>query len=229
MKDLTDITFILDRSGSMQDLKSDVIGGFAQFVEEQQKVGGNAVLSLVQFDDQYESVFSSMPIANVSPKLNFQPRGMTALRDAVGRTVNAIGNRLANLPESERPSKVIIAIFTDGYENASHEFSQQQIKDMIEHQQGKYQWKFLFLGANIDSFAAAQSYGISSLTMTNYKPSSLGMRSAIGAMCSYTSSVRSGATPQALNAIYQKTEDELANNVTITSGSSGSSGTASSK
>ena len=112
MKNKTDITIILDRSGSMESVKTDTIGGFNSFLSEQQKVTGEASLSLVQFDDQYEVVYLDKDI-NSADKLTeatFQPRGMTALYDAIGRTINSVGQRLSSTPENERPDKVIFVI-----------------------------------------------------------------------------------------------------------------------
>ena len=144
MKDKADITIILDRSGSMESVKDDTIGGFNSFLAEQQKVAGEAVLSLVQFDDQYEVVYQDKDIraADRLTEATFQPRGMTALLDAVGRTINAVGQRLASLPETERPDKVVLVIMTDGFENSSHEFSAAKISARSwNSENGRYEKK----------------------------------------------------------------------------------------
>ena len=180
MKDKTDITVILDRSGSMNSVKDDTIGGFNNFLEEQQKVDGEAVLSLVQFDDQYEVVYLDKNIGSADrlTGATFQPRGMTALYDAVGRTINSVGNRLANLPETERPNHVLFVILTDGFENASKEFSASKITEMITRQRGVYNWEFMFIGANQDAVLSAKEIGIPAYTALTYAPNTEGVRAA---------------------------------------------------
>lgn len=161
MKDYTDITVVLDRSGSMETVKEATINGFDEFVQMQRKQGDNAGLTLVQFDNEYENVWNGMHIATVpSIKNLYQPRGMTALLDAIGRTINETGARLARLPESQRPNKVIMVIMTDGFENASREFTREKIFEMIRHQESKYNWSFIFLGANQDAIATATNLGM---------------------------------------------------------------------
>jgi len=170
MKNKTDITIILDRSGSMGSVKDDTIGGFNNFLEEQQKVEGEASLSLVQFDDQYEVVYMDKDI-NSADKLTeatFQPRGMTALFDAVGRTINSTGQRLAGLSEVERPNKVVFIILTDGFENASKEFRASKISEMINHQRNNYNWEFMFIGANQDAVLSAKEIGIPASAALTY-------------------------------------------------------------
>lgn len=189
----TEIVCIIDRSGSMESIKTDAIGGFNTFLESQKKLPGRAFLSLVLFDHEY-----IMPIQNADLRLvkpltekTFVPRGTTALLDAVGRTINDVGSRLANMPEKERPEKVIICILTDGYENASHEFSRGQIKKMIEHQQNKYQWEFIFLAANQDAFAETGGLGISRKMAFNFEANSAGTRSAYEKMNTIVEHLRS--------------------------------------
>ncbi|CAN5485090.1 VWA domain-containing protein [soil metagenome] len=184
MKDKTDITIILDRSGSMSSVKDDTIGGFNNFLGEQQKVEGEAVLSLVQFDDQYEVVYLDKDI-NSADKLTdetFQPRGMTALFDAVGRTINSVGNRLAVLPEAERPNQVLFVIFTDGFENSSQEFNAAKISEMITHQRNVYKWEFMFIGANQDAVLSAQEIGIPAAAALTYAANEEGTRAAYSMM-----------------------------------------------
>jgi uncharacterized protein YegL len=157
--DLTDITLVVDRSGSMQARREDAEGGVNSFIEQQAKEPGEAVLTLLQFDTEYELVHNGVPVQDV-PAYELVPRGMTALLDAVGRAINETGARLAKMKEAERPGLVIFVINTDGLENSSREFTKTQIKEMIEHQQKQYKWHFTFLGADQDAFAEAGGLGI---------------------------------------------------------------------
>lgn len=157
--DLTDITMVIDRSGSMQSIQSDAEGGINSFIEQQQQEPGEANVTLVQFDTDYEFVHSGVPIRQI-PAFKLVPRGSTALLDAVGRAVNETGARLAAMDESQRPGLVVFVIVTDGEENSSREFTRDQIRTMVEHQQSAYKWQFTFLAANQDAFAAGGSMGI---------------------------------------------------------------------
>jgi len=152
-KNLTEIVAIIDRSGSMQNLSSDTIGGFNSFIESQKNTEGRALITRVQFDDEYQIDYQGVDV-NEAPLLDessYTPRGTTALFDAVGRTVNTIGQRLAATPEHERPGQVIFVIITDGLENASKEFGSRadggsKLRDMVNHQIEKYSWQFIYLG-----------------------------------------------------------------------------------
>lgn len=167
---LTDITIILDRSGSMAAMWDQTIEGVNKFISEQQKEPGEATVTLIQFDDQYQLDFQGKPIKDVlflNPE-TYVPRGMTALHDAIGKTINDVGQRLAGLPEEERPEKVMIIIQTDGLENSSREFNGPKIKEMIEHQQAKYNWAFQFIAAGQDAIITGASIGISSQHTLSY-------------------------------------------------------------
>lgn len=205
MKDKTDITIILDRSGSMQSVKTDTIGGFNSFLEEQQKVSGEASLSLVQFDDQYETVYTDKDINSAAQltEATFQPRGMTALYDAIGRTINATGQRLANLPEAERPNKVLFVIMTDGFENSSQEFKAARISEMINHQRNLYKWEFMFIGANQDAVLSAQEMGIPTQAALTYTANAAGTVAAFGSMAEKVALYR-----QSSNAVALQFNDE---------------------
>lgn len=165
--DLTDVTVILDRSGSMTSCREEAENGVNHFIERQRTQPGECLFSLIQFDTEYESVHRGVPIADV-PRFALVPRDMTALLDAVGRAIHETGERLAALNESQRPGLVVFVIVTDGEENSSHEFTKRQIKDMIEHQQTVYRWQFTFLGANQDAFAEARQMGIAAAATANY-------------------------------------------------------------
>jgi uncharacterized protein YegL len=161
-ENLTEIVAILDRSGSMEELTGDTIGGYNSFIKGQKEVPGEAFLTTVLFDDQYELLHDRVDIKKVKnlTKKQYWARGTTALLDALGKTINDIGLKLYNTPEHERPSKVIFFIITDGLENASHEFTDDKIKQMVELQRNTYSWEFIFLGANMDAFSVATSMGI---------------------------------------------------------------------
>jgi uncharacterized protein YegL len=164
--DLTDITLVVDRSGSMEQVREDAEGGVNSFIAQQAKEPGEALLTLVQFDTEYEFLHKGVPISQV-PKYELVPRGMTALLDAVGRAMNETGERLAKMDEGDRPGLVVFVVMTDGFENSSKEFSKTTIKEMIERQQQQYSWQFTFLGANQDAFAEAGGMGIDAAGVAN--------------------------------------------------------------
>jgi hypothetical protein len=200
MKNKTDITIILDRSGSMQSVKDDTIGGFNNFLSEQQKVDGEASLSLVQFDDQYEVVYEDKNIHVAAPlsDATFQPRGSTALLDAVGRTINSVGRRLAALPETERPDKVLLVVMTDGFENASTEFTAAKIGEMINHQRSVYSWEFMFIGANQDAVLSAREIGIPAAAALTYAANTEGTQIAFSMAASKIANYRQSSNKEEL-------------------------------
>ena len=165
--DLTDITLVIDRSGSMEEIHTDAEGGVNAFICEQAQQPGDALLALVQFDTEYEFVHRGTPIKKVPP-YTLVPRGSTALLDAIGRATNEAGERLARMPEQDRPGLVVFVIVTDGEENSSREFSKARIKEMIDEQQKKYNWQFTFLGADQDAFAEAGGIGIQACGVSNF-------------------------------------------------------------
>jgi len=177
-KDYTDITIVLDRSGSMQSVKESSESGLYEFVKEQQKVKGDLTrVSLVQFDTEYEVVYSNRKLNDID-NFNLEPRGMTALNDAIGKTIVETGDRIRSLSENERPENVVIVIMTDGHENASKEFNPDSIKTMIEEQESKYSWTFIFLGANQDAVLEAKKYGIKLDTALTYAHTGKGHKAA---------------------------------------------------
>lgn len=161
-KGLTELVFILDRSGSMGGLESDTIGGFNGMLKKQREQEGEVTVTTVFFNDGYEIIHDRIPIEHILPITNkeYYVRGCTALLDAVGKTIHKIVNVQKILPEEQRAEKVIFVIITDGLENASREYSYKLIKSMIEHEKEKYGWEFMFLGANIDAVAEADKMGI---------------------------------------------------------------------
>ena len=190
----SDITVVLDRSGSMACLVDEVIGAFNTFVDEQQQIAGQASFSLVQFDDRYEVYLDAVDLAKVGrlDRTTYVPRGMTALYDAVGRAIVATGTRLAALDEAERPDKVVFLIQTDGEENASHEYDAATLQAMIRHQQDKYAWEFVFLGANIDAGSVAEEIGIARDNALQYANNADGTRAAFAAVSDNLAGFRRG-------------------------------------
>ncbi len=162
-KNLTEIVFILDRSGSMRGLEADTIGGYNSFLERQKKEDGEALVSTVLFDDYTEVIHDRVNIQKVEPITDkeYYVRGCTALLDAVGGAIHHIGNIHKYAREEDRPEKTIIVITTDGMENASRYYNYDKVRRMVERQKEEFGWEFLFLGANMDAIAAAGRFGIS--------------------------------------------------------------------
>ena len=168
---LTDITVLLDRSGSMQSIADDVVGGFSQFVESQRTGAGQAVLSLVQFDSQaIDTLFTARSVHEVRLPIQFEPRGSTPLLDALGQTIVSTGARLRATRESDRPGRVIFVAITDGLENASQEYGLERIREMIQHQESVYKWDFVYLGANVDAFAESAAMGFAMHKAASFRP-----------------------------------------------------------
>ena len=176
-ENLTEMVFVLDRSGSMRSLTADTIGGFNELIEKQKKLEGDAYVTTVLFDHEYELLHDHVALGEVAPLTDreYFARGSTALLDAVGRTINTVGARLATMPEEERPAHVVFVITTDGMENASCEYTAKQVREMVEHQQQKYSWQFVFLGANMDAVSEAGKLGISAKYAANFAPSRRGV------------------------------------------------------
>lgn len=175
-----DINFILDRSGSMMPRVIDIIGGFNTFIQEQIDLGeSDAFVSLFQFDDQHQIDYQSVEVKEVKPltEKTYQPRGSTALFDAIGRAIGNIERRRNSTPPQDLPGKVMVIIMTDGEDNDSREFDKPRIQQLID-EKTKEGWGFLFVGANIDSFNAAQGMGISQHGTSNYQNSSKGIADA---------------------------------------------------
>ena len=181
---LTELVFILDRSGSMAGLEKDTIGGYNSFIEKQKSEEGEANLSTILFDSQYDLLHDRVNIKSVAPltEKEYFVRGMTALIDALGIAIDAIGRRLSATPENERPGKVLFVITTDGLENASRKYTADKVREMIKHQRDVYKWEFLFLGANIDAVATAQNLGIQREMAVDYCCDSEGLEVSYNAV-----------------------------------------------
>ncbi|GGB67264.1 vWA domain-containing protein [Fictibacillus barbaricus] len=183
-KNLTEIVFLLDRSGSMSGLEKDTIGGFNAFIERQCKLEGETLLTTVLFDDQYEVLWNGVDAKKTRlTDEEYYVRGTTALLDAVGKTILDVGYRLSKTDEKYRPGKVIFVITTDGMENASQEFTYKKVKELIRHQQEKYSWEFIFMGANIDAAQEADSIGISVENAFEFEASEAGVVKMYDIMC----------------------------------------------
>lgn len=180
--DYTEIIVLLDRSGSMDSIRADMIGGFATFITEQNAIEGRCDVSLYTFDTEHETEFEAKPIARVPP-LNLRPRGGTALYDAVCMTVDKVGRRLHGAPDSKRPGKVVFVIITDGHENSSREFTGADVKKRLMCQTADFGWQFVFLGANIDAYDYGSRMGVQGQAIRGYEANAQG----VGSMYSATS------------------------------------------
>lgn len=159
-QDYTHVVMVIDRSGSMSATWNDVKGGYKQIVQDNKKDSGQCTFTVAVFDDKYDILEDFTDISKVSEELATSPRGWTALLDAVGKTINEVGEKLNNLKEDERPHRVLIYIISDGQENSSTEFKKTDIVKMIHEQESKYLWTFNYLGSTIDSVSDAISLGI---------------------------------------------------------------------
>lgn len=200
--DLTLIAVVLDRSGSMETIRTDTEGGFSAFIDQQRGEPGTALVTLAQFDNTYERVYSNKPIADV-PRLQLIPRGATALYDAVGRLTSEIGEELAKIAEAERPGKVIVVVLTDGHENSSREWTHDSLRKVITRQEQEYSWEYVFLGANMDAVATARNIGIQADRAITYATSKAGVEAVFGSAAGYVSrsrAARPGAAPAGFSA-----------------------------
>ena len=175
-KNLTEIVFILDRSGSMSGLEADTIGGFNSMIAKQKKAGGEALISTVLFDNHSEVIHDRVNIRDIRPMTDeeYSVRGCTALLDAIGGAIHHIGNLHKYARPEDVPEHTMFIITTDGMENASHIYTSNKVKKMIERQKEKYGWEFLFLGANIDAVETARNFGIGEDRAVNYRSDSAG-------------------------------------------------------
>ena len=198
-KGLTEIVFILDRSGSMAGLEGDTIGGFNAMIAKQKNEPGEAYISTVLFDNRSEVIHDRVSLDKIAPMTDkeYYVRGCTALLDAVGGAIHHIGNVHKYAREEDRPEKTIFVITTDGMENASRLYTYEKVKAMIEHEQQKYGWEFLFLGANIDAARETARFGIAADRAANYHADAKGTGVIYEAMSEAVSNVRSAQPLQA--------------------------------
>ena len=191
-KNLTEIVFILDRSGSMSGLEADTIGGFNSMIAKQKKQDGEALVSTVLFDNVSEVIHDRVNIRDIQPMTgrDYTVRCCTALLDAIGGAIHHIGNVHKYAREEDRPEKALFVITTDGMENASRRYTYDKVKAMIERQREKYGWEFLFLGANIDAAREAARFGIRADCAADYHADSIGTEAVYESVCEAVCQVR---------------------------------------
>lgn len=189
----TEIIVLLDRSGSMQRVRADMEGAFNAFIEEQRKAGGGSTtkVSLYQFNTNFDAVYWGLPVQEVPP-LRLLPEGGTALWDALGSSIVLTGERLARMPEESRPGKVVFVLITDGQENSSKEYRGREVREMIQHQEQKYSWGFIYLGSSPTTVADAHEIGIRAVS--NYVGSGIGVRNMGSVVGSAIASYAANAT-----------------------------------
>lgn len=186
-RDYTHLQFVVDRSGSMVTIASDMEGAVRQLLKDQRELPGKLTVGFVRFDDEVEEMTTFADAEDVDPTLS--PRNRTALYDAMGTTINKLGDRLAGLPEDVRPGKVLFVIVTDGLENASRDFTAAEVKTMVERQTNEFAWEFVYLGANQDAVMVAKDMGIAAKSALTYDPSQVAVAAA--AVSDYTTRTRS--------------------------------------
>ena len=210
-KGLTEIVFILDRSGSMSGLEADTIGGYNSLIEKQKKEKGEAVISTVLFDDICEVLHDRKNLDQIRPLTgnDYYVRGCTALLDALGGAIHHIGNVHKYAREEDRPEKTLFIITTDGMENSSRRYSYEKVKHMVKRQKEKYGWEFLFLGANIDAEAEAERFGIRRDRAVNYHADHEGSAVNYRALSKAVSSVRNCASAEDMECALGNWDEEI--------------------
>ena len=203
-KGLTEIVFILDRSGSMSGLESDTIGGYNSMIEKQKKEEGEALISTVLFDGQTDVLHDRVPLDKINPitEKEYYVRGSTALLDAVGGAIHHIGNVHKYAREEDVPEKTLFIITTDGMENSSRQYSYDKVKKMIEKQKEKYHWEFIFLGANIDAVSVADRFGVDRQHAVRYECDSAGTALNFQVMNKMVSCARGAKSAKAMNEAF---------------------------
>ncbi len=206
-KGLTELVFILDRSGSMSGLEADTIGGFNSLIEKQKKEEGDARVSVVLFDDKTEVIYDRVDLKKVEPMNDSQyyVRGCTALLDAVGGAIHHIAN-VHKYAEEDVPEKTLFIITTDGMENASRKYSYKIVKKLVEHEKKKYNWEFLFLGANIDAIEVAGRFGVAANRAVRYESDSLGTALNFEVMSKMVGCARSSANAEEMSDYFDDEE-----------------------
>lgn len=191
----TAVALVVDRSGSMRAIQEASQDAINEFIYGQSKQDGKRTVRLSQFDEECEAVFPSTLAADC-PSFTLEPRGLTALLDAIGKTINDFGMELKGLPEAQRPGHVVVGIMTDGMENSSLEFSRDDIRRLVKHQEEQYGWHFLFMAANQDAVVSGAAMGMKTNSSITYSASNAGTRSVIGTMSGYVAMAAAGAAPE---------------------------------
>lgn len=210
-KNLSEIVFLLDRSGSMSGLEKDTIGGFNAMIEKQKKEEGEALISTILFDHETKVLHDRVQVQDVKPisEKDYQVRGCTALLDAMGGAIHHIGNVHKYARSEDVPEHTIFVITTDGMENASSHYSSSKVRTMVERQKEKYGWEFLFLGANMDAIAAAKDFGIEEDKAVEYCSDDIGTRLNYAVMSEAICEFRTKGTVE--KSWKQKIEDDRKN------------------
>lgn len=218
-KNYVNITFVIDKSGSMYESISDVIGGFNSFIKDQKLINeGKITVSLYTFNDNVDNVYNNIDINEIKPlnEENYQPGGCTALNDAVGMAIDKVGESLAALNEDERPETVIMVIMTDGEENSSIEYDTVKVREMIAHQTDKYNWKFIYLGTDITTTKHADNLGVTRQAYSSRSCLSNTMSGVANCVTQYRMSSVVEADSYADNFLAKTTDEyEKTTNVTI--------------
>lgn len=206
---LTEIVFILDRSGSMSGLETDTIGGYNSMLKKQQKEKGAAYITTILFDDRIELLHDRRPIEEIRPITgeDYYVRGSTALLDAVGGAIHHIGNCHKYARDEDVPEKTLFIITTDGMENASREYSYERVRRMIEHQKERYQWEFIFMGANIDAVEVASRFGVDRMHSVRYEADKVGTQLNYKMMSNLVSKARHSKSAQEMNEVFAEGDD----------------------
>ena len=207
-KNLTEIVFILDRSGSMGGLEADTIGGYNSMLSKQKKESGEAVISTVLFDDSIEVLHDRRNLSDVKKITDSEyfVRGCTALLDAVGSAIRHIGKVQKSLPEDERPEKTLFIITTDGLENASRKYSYEKVKKMVEKKKEKQHWEFVFMGANMDAIEVAGRFGVDKNRAVTYLCDAAGTKLNFDVMSRMVSCARSCSSAESMGAAFDSDE-----------------------
>jgi len=188
---------VVDRSGSMQTIQDDTIGGINAFLADQKEDPENVRFTYAQFDTEYDVVYDNIPIVEVPDitRETFQPRGSTALLDAIGKTINRTSSYITTQPEDEKPEKVVLVIVTDGHENASREFTRSAVLELIQAKQNNEDWQIIYLAANQNAIAEAQQYGIRGTHAMNYTSGPIGVQNAYVACSANVRNLKKGFSP----------------------------------
>jgi len=207
----TDLIAIIDKSGSMGSLANDTIGGFNGFLKEQREEEGLMKLTLVQFDDKYEICYEGIDVCETEDLTDktYKVCGMTALNDALGRSITTARDRINKLAVGERPNRVMFVVITDGEENSSKEFTLDQVRELVKGQQDGEKWDFLFLGADIDSFSEGGNLGVAAGTTLNYAKSAMGMSKAYETLGKSVTRVRGCGSAAFTDEERKENQDEI--------------------